>query len=71
MGLVGLEEPGEEDSIKLKGMIEEHARLTNSELANKLLNNWQLELERFIKVIPHDYKRVLESRKEKVLKELV
>ncbi len=49
----------------LKGLIEKHLELTNSIKAKKVLDNWEFNLSKFIKVIPFDYKRVLEERENK------
>lgn len=55
----------ESDDIKaIKSMISEHARLTGSDVAHHLLDNWDLNSARFIKVMPLDYKRVLEAKKK-------
>ncbi len=44
----------------LKGIITEHYNLTNSEKAKNILNNFDLYLSKFKKIIPKDYKEVLE-----------
>ena len=51
-----------EDQDELKKMIQKHAELTGSPVAEKILKN--RELKKFKKVIPKDYKRVLEVLKE-------
>ena len=38
--------------------------VTESELAERVLNNWDELLPRFIKIMPNDLKRVLEERQE-------
>ena len=43
----------------LHGWIEQHARHTGSRRARWILANWYGVLPRFVKVFPHDYKRVL------------
>ncbi len=47
------------DIIELKSMIEKHARFTDSTVAKHILSNWSAELSNFVKVMPTDYKRVL------------
>ena len=61
MGMVGFEEPAEADAIELRAMIEEHLRRTGSPVAERVLAEWEQLLARgaFVKVMPHDYKRVL------------
>lgn len=63
MGLVGLdtiELP--EESQEVFGYIQEHVEATGSSVGQKLLDNWDEESAKFVKVMPHDYKRVLEER---------
>jgi glutamate synthase (ferredoxin) len=53
----------EEDIQELKGMIERHVLYTGSELGEKVLANWDDMVKKFVKVIPKDYKVVLEALK--------
>ena len=55
----------EEDISELRDLIDEHRKLTGSTVAEKILNEWQATLPKFIKVYPTDYRRVLEERKKK------
>ena len=50
---------GAEDVRILTALVEEHARRTGSVQAKKILNNWTSVLSHFIKVYPHELKRVL------------
>jgi glutamate synthase (NADPH/NADH) large chain/glutamate synthase (ferredoxin) len=59
MGLVGFDEISESDAIELHGLIEEHHLRTQSPVAARVLRDWDAHLERFVKVMPHDYKRAL------------
>jgi len=61
MGMVGFEELSEADAIELREMIAEHERRTGSPVARRALEDWEalLQAGRFVKVMPHDYKRVL------------
>ena len=45
------------------GLIEDHVRLTGSALGRRLLDNWEVLVARFVKVMPVDYKRVLQARR--------
>jgi len=56
-----------EDIDELKLLIENHSTHTDSAVAKKILKDWKRELNLFKKVMPTDYKRVLqeELRKEK------
>jgi glutamate synthase (ferredoxin) len=64
MELVGLEKLEEEDFATLKAAIEEHAINTKSARAAKILAEWQSFAPKFVKVMPQDYKRVLQSLKK-------
>jgi glutamate synthase (NADPH/NADH) large chain len=52
-----------EDEAELKELIQNHYNYTESELAGRMLNNWNEHLSKFVKVIPYEYKRVLEELK--------
>ncbi len=66
MGMVELETvSADEDIAELKGMIENHLKYTGSEVAQRMLNDWDGTLSQFVKVMPTDYKRVLEEQKAK------
>ena len=72
MEMVELEDvTHEEDIDELKSLIEEHGEITGSTVAESILNNWDESLKEFVKVMPTDYKRVLEERKQAATKELV
>ncbi|VAW70320.1 Glutamate synthase [NADPH] large chain [hydrothermal vent metagenome] len=66
MGMVALETVTDEQDInELKTYIENHLRYTGSEVAQRLLKDWDGALSQFVKVMPTDYKRVLEEQKKK------
>ncbi|MBV9304741.1 MAG: glutamate synthase large subunit, partial [Acidobacteriaceae bacterium] len=48
-----------EDIAKLEYLIRKHVEYTNSPLGRSLLADWAGSLPHFIKVFPHEYKRVL------------
>jgi glutamate synthase domain-containing protein 2/glutamate synthase domain-containing protein 1/glutamate synthase domain-containing protein 3 len=43
----------------LRDLIEQHSKLTGSPRAHWILENWYAMLPRFVKVFPHEFKRVL------------
>jgi glutamate synthase domain-containing protein 3 len=43
----------------VQALIERHYQLTGSERAKHILSNWREMLPRFIKIFPHEFKRVL------------
>lgn len=45
----------------VKQMIQRHVQHTGSALANDILAQWEYMLPRFVKVMPRDYKRVLQA----------
>ncbi len=53
------------DDARLKGIIEKHLEYTGSAVAQNMLDNWEATLEKFIKVMPVDYKRAMEDMKQK------
>ena len=62
--MVGLEELAEEEEIEeIRQMIQRHAQYTQSQRAWKVLSLWQEMAPKFVKVMPKDYKRILESMK--------
>jgi glutamate synthase domain-containing protein 2/glutamate synthase domain-containing protein 1/glutamate synthase domain-containing protein 3 len=66
MGMVGFEELSKADAIELRAMIEEHHQRTDSEVAARVLARWDelLDEDAFVKVMPHDYRRVLRELAE-------
>jgi glutamate synthase (ferredoxin) len=62
VGLGPVEEP--EDIGALKALIERHVAVTGSELGKRQLADWKATLSRFVKVLPHDYRRMLESQRQ-------
>jgi glutamate synthase (NADPH/NADH) large chain len=47
------------DELTLKTLIENHAKYTGSPRANELLADWANSRAKFVKVMPHEYKRAL------------
>ena len=50
------------DRKLLRQMVENHKVYTSSKMALDMLKNWGEEVSHFVKVMPRDYKRVLEER---------
>ena len=72
MEMVNLEKVSDQEDIEeLKSLITEHEEVTGSSVANYILKDWDKSLSCFVKVMPTDYKRVLEERKQAANKELV
>jgi glutamate synthase (NADPH/NADH) large chain len=67
-GLVDLGPVDEKADIKeLQELINNHFLFTQSSLAAKILTHWDEYLPKFVKVIPFEYKKVLEEQKLKEL----
>ncbi|MDP4184769.1 MAG: glutamate synthase large subunit [Bacteroidota bacterium] len=67
-GLVELSSVEDKSDIhELQNMINQHMLHTHSTLASKILTNWDEYLPRFVKIIPFEYKKVLEENKLKEL----
>ena len=49
------------DKLEVQKMILNHAKLTGSKTAEEILKNWDVYVNKFVKVIPKDYKRVTEK----------
>ncbi|MBX3728796.1 MAG: glutamate synthase large subunit [Candidatus Sumerlaeia bacterium] len=62
-GMVDLEELTAEDEDLVRSMLESHRTFTRSTVAARLLEHWDQSRELFVKVMPRDYRRVLEQRK--------
>ncbi len=63
--LVDLESLTEADDEEVKALISEHAQRTGSLVARNVLASWERTRERIVKVMPRDYRRVLEERAER------
>ncbi len=62
-GMVELEKlESQHDIDELQSLIKLHKEQTGSDVAEKILNNWDASLAQFVKVMPTDYKRVLAER---------
>ena len=62
--LVDLEELSEQDEDEARGLISEHVARTGSLVGRNLLASWARARERFVKVMPRDYRRVLEEQRQ-------
>ncbi|QMU55990.1 MAG: glutamate synthase large subunit [Candidatus Mycalebacterium zealandia] len=58
---VSVEGLDSDDERELKTMIMRHFQYTSSAVAERILNDWESGRAKFVKVMPNDYKRMLES----------
>ena len=62
--MVDVEKLEDADEIEeVRQMIQRHFEYTESPVAERILNNWDMYAPRFAKVMPRDYKRMLEAFK--------
>src|SRR5947207_14080816 len=63
--LVSLEQPDQPDDVAtIRRLLENHVQFTDSPVAKAILNDWERELRYFVKVMPNDYRRVIEHQAE-------
>ncbi|NBC07338.1 MAG: glutamate synthase large subunit [Bacteroidetes bacterium] len=66
-GMIDLDPMTDEDDLQLKTLLENHFEFTQSERAKAILDAWPAERQHFTKVMPRDYKRVLQEQAAKRL----
>jgi glutamate synthase (NADPH/NADH) large chain len=54
---------GQTDEAQLRRLIEDHHRWTGSLRAREILDHWAEARGRFVKVLPHEYRRALSERR--------
>lgn len=69
MGMIGFDTLEQEDIELLKKLISNHKNYTGSTVAESILSDFDNQLANFVKVMPRDYKAVLQKRKQKALEE--
>ncbi|MGB1784113.1 MAG: glutamate synthase large subunit [Ilumatobacteraceae bacterium] len=58
--MVAIETLSDTDREQLKAIIERHRDFTGSQSAERMLASWSVEVSKFRKIMPTDYRRVLE-----------
>lgn len=66
--MVDIDPLDSEDEEIIKNLIQSHVNSTNSVKGKNILDKWSIELPKFIKVMPRDYKAVLQKKKELLTK---
>jgi glutamate synthase (NADPH/NADH) large chain len=65
--MIELENVSDEHEVsELEDMIQQHFNYTGSKKAEFVLDNWNEVLPKFVKVIPKDYKRMMEKINEQM-----
>ncbi|WP_067475926.1 glutamate synthase large subunit [Actinomadura hibisca] len=59
--MVDLEPLGAEDAAFVRGLVERHLAETGSTVADRLLTDWEAAAARLTKIMPRDYRRVLDA----------
>jgi len=59
--MVDLEELTESDEQQIKELLRNHVRFTQSSVAQAILDNWKTAQKNFVKVMPKDFKKVLQA----------
>jgi glutamate synthase domain-containing protein 3 len=52
----------EADAVELHALVREHGQRTGSVVAARVLADYEQTLKHFIKVMPNDYRRVLDAQ---------
>jgi glutamate synthase (NADPH/NADH) large chain len=60
--MVELEALDSDDVEWLRGMLVAHVDATDSAVGQRILADWDGQLKHFVKVMPRDFKRVLEAK---------
>ena len=53
-----------EDEVECLNLIKQHAKLTGSTIAQKAIDTWAKTRNQIVKVMPIDYRRVLQQQKK-------
>ena len=61
--MVHLEKVAAEDELTINDLLLNHSRYTGSPIAKKILANFKHSIRKFVKVMPLEYKRILENTK--------
>jgi glutamate synthase (ferredoxin) len=65
MEMVALEPLADSEDVDLvHGLLERHIEYTDSDVAKRILIDWPAQAGRFVRVMPVDYRRVLEQQRQ-------
>ena len=59
--MIELEVPSKQDLDFIKTLVENHFSLTSSKIAEDIISNWKRNKDKFVKVMPIEYKAALEK----------
>ncbi len=63
LGMVDIEPLGTDDIARLRSLLTRHFEYTGSEVAKRILANWDKSLAKFVRVMAREYKKVLAAEK--------
>lgn len=63
LGMVDIEKVSQEDKSTIDNLLMLHKKYTGSAIASRILDNFENEFSNFIKVVPIEYKKVLDQKK--------
>jgi glutamate synthase domain-containing protein 3 len=63
LDMVSLEKLDEEDVAMVKKLVFNHYNYTQSVLAKRILDNFSTEVKYFVKILPFEYKKILDQKK--------
>ena len=70
MEMVEFDAIDEEDKEMLNYLVSRHKEYTSSDIAEEILADFNNALDKFVKVMPTDYKRVILERKAEALQNI-
>ncbi|MBI2890860.1 MAG: glutamate synthase large subunit [Nitrospirae bacterium] len=63
LGMVELQKlTGPDDQAELRRVVQRHVQFTGSAVGRKLLDQWERAIKRFVKVMPVEYKKILQKQ---------
>ena len=71
MESIELEKPDTQDLDIISELIQSHFTFTSSEIAKKIINNWENESKLFVKVMPTEYKLALEKLAQEKINQII
>ena len=71
MESIELEKPDTQDLDIIRELIQNHFTFTSSEIAKKIINNWENESKLFVKVMPTEYKLALEKLAQEKINQII
>jgi glutamate synthase (NADPH/NADH) large chain len=59
--MVDVEPLDEGDAAQVRALVERYGAETESAVAARLLESWDVEVREFVKTMPQDYRRIMEA----------